>query len=75
VNRRSAAGVAAIIVRQAFVRFHVFGEPTVRHIVASRNRKTFRPCAETVDDETSLWTTEENTLEFLAREMTASIFQ
>jgi hypothetical protein len=43
---------------------HVFGEPTVRQIVSRRNRKTFPPCEETVDDETSLWTTEENLLEF-----------
>jgi len=39
--------------------YHVFAEPTLRQNVASRNRKTFRPCAETVDDETSLWKPEE----------------
>jgi hypothetical protein len=41
-------------------RSHVFGEPTVRQIVASRNKKTFRSCEEAVDDETSLWKAEEN---------------
>ena len=59
-NCRSADGFTAIIVRQAFTRSHVFGEPTVRQIVASRNRKTFPACAETVDDETCLWKAEEN---------------
>jgi hypothetical protein len=39
---------------------HVFDEPTLRQNVASRNRKTFHSCAETVDDETSLWKAEEN---------------
>jgi hypothetical protein len=41
-------------------RSHVFGEPTVPQIVADRNTKTFRACAETVDDGTSLWKPEEN---------------
>ena len=41
-------------------RSHVFGEPTLRQIVGSRNRKAFRACAEAVDDETSLWRAEEN---------------
>ncbi len=58
-NRRSAASLAAIIVA-SLRRSYVFGEPTVRQIVARRNRKTFRPCAETVDDRTSLWKPEEN---------------
>ena len=58
-NRRSAASLAAIIVASPR-RSYVFGEPTVRQIVARRNRKTFRPCAETVDDRTSLWKPEEN---------------
>jgi hypothetical protein len=39
--------------------YHVFAEPTLGQNVATRNRKTFRPCAETVDDETSLWKPEE----------------
>ena len=41
-------------------RSHVFGEPTVRQIVAGRNRKTFPACAETVEDKSSLWKPEEN---------------
>jgi hypothetical protein len=50
-------------------RNHRFGQPqkvqrfrylTVRQIVATRNRKTFRSCAETVEEETCLWTLEEN---------------
>jgi hypothetical protein len=45
-------------------RSYVFGEPTLVQNVARRNRKTFRTCAETVDDETSLWKPEENSLEF-----------
>ena len=49
-NRRSAS----------FEICHVFAEPTLRQNVATRNGKTFRPCAEAVDDETSLWKTEEN---------------
>jgi hypothetical protein len=40
-------------------RSHVFGDSTLRHNDASRNRKTFRACAETVDDQTSLWKPEE----------------
>ena len=40
-------------------RSHVFGDSTLRHHYASRNRKTFRACAETVDDQTSLWKPEE----------------
>ena len=47
-------------VRQVFENCHVCGEPTLRQIAAARNRKTFPPCAETVDDSTSLWKAEEN---------------
>ena len=36
-----------------------FAEHTLRHIVAPRNTKSCFACAETVDDETSLWKTEE----------------
>jgi hypothetical protein len=43
----------------ALKRSYVFGEPTLPQIVASRNRKTFRVCAEAVEDETSLWNLEE----------------
>jgi hypothetical protein len=39
---------------------YVFGESTVRHSVTSRNRKTFRACAEPVEDDTCLWKPEEN---------------
>jgi hypothetical protein len=58
-NRRSAASLAVIIVASPG-RSYVFAAPTVRQIVARRNRKTFRACAETVDDGTSLWKAEEN---------------
>jgi hypothetical protein len=49
-NRRSASVESS----------NVFAEPTLRQNVALRNRKPFPPCAETVDDETSLWKPEEN---------------
>lgn len=53
-----AAGSAAIIRRaQELSRF---AEPTLRQIVAPRNTKTLGHCAEAVEDETSLWKTEEN---------------
>jgi len=39
---------------------HVFAEPTLSQIVASRNTKTLLACAEAVEDETSLWKHEEN---------------
>src|SRR5271165_2350456 len=57
----AAAGSAAII-RQA-QELSRFAEPTLSQIVAPRNRKNLRPCAETVDDVTSLWKAVEN-LEF-----------
>ena len=53
-----AAGSAAII-RQA-QELSRFAEPTLSHFVAPRNRKNFPPCAETVDDVSSLWKPEEN---------------
>ena len=53
-----AAGSAAII-RQA-QELSRFAEPTLSHFVAPRNRKNFSPCAETVDDVSSLWKPEEN---------------
>ncbi len=40
-------------------RSYVFGEPTVRQSIESRNQKMFRSCAETVDDRSSLWKAEE----------------
>ncbi len=48
---------------------HVFAEPTLRHNVAPRNRKTFPPCAETVDDSTSLWKAEEKRAGIAAAKM------
>jgi hypothetical protein len=54
----AATGVTAIIIRQA-LRFPRFAAPTLSHNPATRNRKTFPPCAETVDDGTSLWKPEE----------------
>jgi hypothetical protein len=53
----AAAGSAAII-RQA-QECSRFAEPTLKQIVAPRNTKNPRPCAEAVDDETSLWKPEE----------------
>jgi hypothetical protein len=38
---------------------NVFDEPTLRQNVAPRNRKSLRSCAETVEDESSLWKPEE----------------
>jgi len=55
---------------------NVFAEPTLGHNVASRNRKTFGLCAETVEDETSLWKAEEKRegmCQALLREGTDSI--
>src|SRR5579863_1819235 len=40
-------------------RSNVFALSTLVENVLSRNRKPVRPCAETVDDETSLWKPEE----------------
>jgi hypothetical protein len=54
----AAAGSAAII-RQAQETSR-FAEPTLSQIVAPRNTKKSRPCAEPVDDVTSLWKIEEN---------------
>jgi hypothetical protein len=39
---------------------HVFAEPTLSHFVAPRNTKISAPCAEPVDDVSSLWKPEEN---------------
>jgi hypothetical protein len=44
----------------SFENCHVFAELTLFRNFANRNRKTFPACAEAVDDETSLWTAEEN---------------
>jgi len=45
----------------SLARSYVFGEPTVRQPVPSRNRKMFCSCAETVDERSSLWKAEEKT--------------
>jgi hypothetical protein len=54
----AAAGSAAII-RQA-QELSRFALHTLRQIVAPRKTKTLRPCAETVEDDISLWKMEEN---------------
>src|SRR5579864_3320400 len=54
----AAAGSAAII-RQA-QELSRFAPNTLSQIVAPRKTKTFDRCAETVDDDISLWKTEEN---------------
>jgi hypothetical protein len=54
----AAAGSAAII-RQA-QELSRFAEPTLIHFVAPRNTKTSPPCAQPVDDVSSLWKPEEN---------------
>jgi hypothetical protein len=54
-----AAAVSAAIIRRAQERSR-FAEPTLSQIVAPRNTKKFRSCAEAVEDVTCLWKTEEN---------------
>jgi hypothetical protein len=54
-NRRSASVQSS----------NVFAEPTLRHNVARRNRKTLQPCEQAVEDATSLWNAEENAEEIL----------
>jgi len=51
----AAAGSAAII--QQSQELSRFAEPTLIQIVATRNTKSAPLCAETVEDETSLWKT------------------
>jgi hypothetical protein len=70
----AATGVTAIIILQA-LRFPRFAVPTLGRIIATRNRKTFPPCAETVDDRTSLWKPEEIRAGIAAVKMSASTFQ
>lgn len=55
-------------------RIHVFAEPTLQQNVARGNRKAARLCEQAVDDETSLWTSEEKRAKFLARKFTMCIF-
>jgi hypothetical protein len=52
---------------------HVFAEPTLGQKVAPRNRKTFPPCAEAVEDETSLWKPEEIYAGIMGRKMGSSL--
>jgi hypothetical protein len=59
-NYQSATSVTANIILASFENCHVFAEPTLRQIVAARNRKTFPACAEAVEQITSLWKAEEN---------------
>ena len=54
----AAAGSAAIILTSQ--ELSRFAEPTLIQFVAGRNTNSPPPCAETVDDGTSLWKTEEN---------------
>src|SRR5579864_3185283 len=54
----AAAGSAAII-RQA-QELSRFAPNTLSQIVAPRNTKTLHSCAEAVEDDISLWKTEEN---------------
>jgi hypothetical protein len=68
-----AAGSAAII-RQA-QELSRFAEPTFSQIVAPRNTKEFNPCAEAVDDETSLWKAEENRELISPRDFSLVCFQ
>ena len=56
----AATSVTAIIVQQAFEKSNVFAATTLLQKASPRNRKLFLACAETVDDETSLWKAEEN---------------
>jgi len=53
----AAAGSAAII--RPSQELSRFAEPTLRYFVLPRNTKTACRCEEAVDDETSLWTSEE----------------
>ena len=53
----AATGSAAIGQAQELSRF---AAPTFIQAIAYRNTKNWRPCAETVDDDNSLWKTEEN---------------
>ncbi len=54
---------------------HVFAEPTLRQNVALSNRKGVRLCAETVEDENSLWMDEEKYGRTLAVKMSRTDFQ
>jgi len=59
LSRITAATGSAAIIQQS-QKLSRFAGPTVIEIVVSRNTKSGRACAETVDDESSLWKTEEN---------------
>jgi hypothetical protein len=64
-NRRSAS----------VERSNVFAGPTLRQKLASRNRKPFPSCAETVEDSTSLWKPEEICAKTSATKMYTLILQ
>ena len=73
-NCQSAAGYTVIVVRQA-VRITTYSlNPLSGRMLRPATEKHF-PCAETVDDETSLWMPEEIRKGIAAREMSASTFQ
>jgi hypothetical protein len=74
-NCQSATGSANIHHSASRENYHVFAEPTLKQNVAPRNRKTFRSCEQTVDDETCLWKPEEKPAPIAAQELSASIFQ
>jgi hypothetical protein len=73
-NCQSATGSANIHHSASRENYHVFAEPTLKQNVATRNRKTFRSCEQTVDDETCLWKPEEKPARIAARELSVSIF-
>jgi len=58
--RESPAAASSSAIIQQAQELSRFAEPTFIQIVAPRNTKTCSPCAETVEDETSLWKHEEN---------------
>jgi len=59
LSRITAATGSAAIIQQS-QKLSRFAAHTLIQIVVSRNTKSAPPCAEAVDDVTSLWKTEEN---------------
>ncbi|MGB8113548.1 MAG: hypothetical protein WCF22_07225 [Candidatus Sulfotelmatobacter sp.] len=57
-----------------FEKSHVFAGHTLRQNVAESNRKRFELCAEAVEDETSLWMSEEKPAHTLAKKIKPRIF-
>jgi hypothetical protein len=68
-----ASADSAAIIRQA-QDISRFAEPTLRQNVASRNTKELCPCAEAVDDESSLWNTLEKPSETIRSIFPARLF-